>query len=107
MTNFTRKARSTGPKFAVEDDRAADPVSDHHVKQVAAASTGADFVLAISGGVGVVFQLHSQTGCTRQFAMKIFDHGRRKIARSHDTICLSIHQTWNCNANCANSSLCA
>ena len=74
MTDFTRKTRSTSPKLAVENDRAANAVADHHVKQVASATTGADFELAISRGVCVVLKLNPQTRRARKFAMKIAEN---------------------------------
>ena len=38
VTDFAREAGSARPKFAVENDRAPDAVSDRHVEKVACAS---------------------------------------------------------------------
>jgi hypothetical protein len=61
MADFTRKTRRARPKFSIQDNRAADTVADHHVKQITAAQTSADFELSISSGVRVVFELNSQS----------------------------------------------
>ena len=61
MSHFPSKTGCARPKFAVKNDRAADSFANSYVEEVAAAATGADFVLTISGGVGIVFEFDTSS----------------------------------------------
>src|SRR6185295_3212508 len=98
VADFPGKTRSACPQLAVENDRAADAFSDHHVEKIAAADTRAGFEFSVSLGVGVVFDLHAQTGRARQFTMKILDKRRWNIAWRDDAVRLTIDQSGDCDA---------
>src|SRR5262249_52386427 len=99
VTDLTGKARSASPKFPVEDDRAADAVSDRHVEHVVRTSTGPGLELAIGRRVGVVFEFNSQARGSHQLPVQIFNHRSRKISRSYHSIRLAIYQPRNGDAD--------
>src|ERR1044072_6228490 len=62
VTNLARQTRRARPKFAVEDDGAANSLTYGDVEKIASAATGAALELAIRRRVGIVFQLEAQAG---------------------------------------------
>ena len=59
MSHLAGETRRTRPKFSVQNDCAADAVTDHHVKDVATTLSGANFELAVGSCIGVVLNFNS------------------------------------------------
>src|SRR5215212_4569889 len=105
MADFTGESGRSSPELAVQNDCAADAVSNHHVEQIATATAGADFELAIRGRVCIVFKFNSQACCSSQLFVQVIDAVRREIARSYNAICLPVDETGNRDADRRNCAL--
>src|SRR4026207_2329361 len=75
VTNFSREAGCASPQLSVENDCAADSITDRHIKHVAAAAASTHNVLTVSRSVRIVLNFYPQARCIHEFRVQFVTHG--------------------------------
>src|SRR5205085_10485963 len=74
VSELARKPAGANPEFAVNDDCAADAVTDCRIEHIAAAASRADLELAIGRSVRVILKLDAQARRLHQLRMNVAAH---------------------------------